>query len=107
MTTNLDLHARDEAHFVELYLNNPRPFTIWIPDNFDHAKMNKIAEENGIVFVNTNINGRSEAICLQINPSSDLEPDSRILQIKWPERELMTPMLLLPLLEEKSMEIKK
>lgn len=72
---HLDLHATDEAHFVELYLTSQRPCTIWVPDNFDYAKMHKIASERGFVFIKTNIDGDEGIICL--NQNSDRVSDSK------------------------------
>lgn len=71
-----DLHAKDEAHFVDLYLSNQRPFIIWVPDDFDYEKMHKISQERGIVFIKTNFDHEEGVICLE-NQSSDQAQDSK------------------------------
>lgn len=75
--------AKDEADFVNIFLNTKGPFTIFVPDDFDYEKMCTISKENGICFVNTYIDNTEKAICLPSNPNSEQVSDSNVLRIRW------------------------
>lgn len=70
-----EVKATDESHFVDLFLNTERPFTIWVPDDFNYTKMHKILQERGIFLINTNIDCQEGFICQR--ESSDQELDSK------------------------------
>lgn len=70
--------ATDETHFVDIFFKAQRPFTIWVPDNFDYSKMHKIAQERGICFVNTHLDEEG-FVCQPQN--SVQEKDSKPLLI--------------------------
>lgn len=103
----LELKAKDEEDFVRLYLTCKRPFIIWVPDNFNYEKAKIIASNHGFYLIELPFDqGKGEVVCRQ-NPSSEVVKDSRVLQIKWQDKESETQMQLQQQLEEKNTEIKK
>ncbi len=73
MSERIEVYAEDEEDFVEKYFCTPRPCIIWTKPDFDKQKMNKLMENRGYFFMNTNIDGIQDTICLPMSEKKERE----------------------------------